>query len=88
MKYGILPKLRRVADEPSGRVSIGGGTRVDRGDEKGAWCLACGTSVNRNSLRKKVSQPSFRQLARQGGIDVTRDNCLPRQQSDRRSDVS
>ena len=31
---------------------------------------------------KKVSQPSFRQLARQGGIDVTRDNCLPRQQSD------
>ena len=27
---------------------------------------------------KKVSRPSFRQLARQGGIDVTRDNCLPR----------
>ena len=51
MKYGILPKLRRVADEPSGRVSIGGGiTRVDRGDKKGVWCLACGTSVNRNSL--------------------------------------
>ena len=28
---------------------------------------------------KKVSRPSFRQLARKGGVGVTRDNCLPRQ---------
>ena len=30
------------------------------------------------STGKQVSRPTFRQLARQGGIDVTRDNCLPR----------
>ena len=30
-----LAKTEACGDEPSGRVSIGGGTRVDRGDRKG-----------------------------------------------------